>query len=134
MLLTSDYDKKVVKVLFIVFIVLQSLNLLSALIGMLVLFFVLISSLSNSYQTFYGDDLPMYDSPRSSQLFNSSDIAAIEMDMSKDQVESILHGASGNCRGGMTYEVCTYHSGMSINRSRVSITYTDGLVSDLNEF
>jgi|GEM_PF-2369547 len=134
-LLVTPYDKKFAKVLFIVFIVLLSLSVVGAIIGLIFWSAVLSGLMSGSLRTNNNTyNTPSYNNSRSVELFSASEAASIQEGMTKAHVESILHGATGDCTGNTSYMYCAYYSSSSLNRNSVSITYQDGTVYSANAY
>lgn len=128
-LLITPYDKKFAKVLFIVFIVLISLSVLGAIIGLIVFSAVISGVMSGTLRTNNNTyTAPTYNNSRTSELFSASEAASIKEGMTKAQVESILHGATGSCTGDTSYQYCYYNSSSNLNPNSVSVTYQNGTV------
>lgn len=131
----TPYDKKFAKVLFIVFIVMLALSVIGILISTIFWSALLSGVMSNSLRTNGNTyNTPSYNNSRTVELFSASEASSIQEGMTKARVESILHGATGDCTGEPSYEYCAYYSSTSLNRNSVSVTYQDGMVYSANAY
>lgn len=134
-LLGTAYDRKFAKVLMIVYIVLISLSVVGAIVGLLIVLALIASASWDSVPINNGAyNMPMYNNSRTSELFSASEANSIQNGMTKAHVESILHGATGDCNGDTSFENCMYNSSSSYNRNSVSVTYQDGTVSSVDVY